>query len=179
MSDADLALRAAAGDGDAFGELVRRHAAAARRLARAALQDPEDADDAVQDALLSAWRNLARYDRARPFAPWFMRIVLNAAADLRRRRKVRKAEPLADTVPGRGSPEQDTDRVLFSEKLAGALAVLPERQRVAVVLFDAEGYQHAEIAEMLGVPVGTIRSDVFHARRALREALGAFREEPT
>ena len=176
MSETDLARKAAAGDGDAFGELVQRHAAVARRLARAALQDPDDADDAVQDAFLLAWRNLASFDSERPFAPWLMRIVLNAAADLRRRRKVRRVEPLMDNVPGRGSPEAETDKVLFNQRFKEALATLPERQRVAVVMFDAEGFEHSEIAAVLGVPVGTVRSDVFHARRALRKVLGAFHE---
>ena len=74
------------------------------------------------------------------------------------------------------SPEEATDSTLFRSQLRAALAELPERQRVAVVLFDAEGYAHADIAAMLGVPEGTVRSDVFHARRALRQALAAFKE---
>ncbi|MGE0353675.1 MAG: RNA polymerase sigma factor [Gemmatimonadales bacterium] len=177
MSDADLAVRAAAGDGDAFGQLVDRHAPAARRVARALLQNPEDADDAVQDAFLLAWRHLDRFDPTRPFAPWFMRIVTNAAADLRRRRRVRRTEALPETAPSRqASPETETDRVLLHRRLQEALARLPERQRIAVTLFDAEGYEHAEIAEIVGVPVGTVRSDVFHARRALRLALKPFHE---
>ena len=177
MSDADLAQRAARGDSDAYGELVDRHAAAARRLARTVLQNAEDADDAAQEAFLLAWRHIARYDPARPFAPWLMRIVMNAAADLRRKRRVRTTEEIpVNALSESASPEEDTDRVLFSAQLETALAQLPERQRAAVVLFDAEGYAHADIAEMLGVPEGTVRSDVFHARRALRQALAAFKE---
>jgi len=167
VSDADLARRAASGDSDAYGQLVDRHAAAARRLARTVLQNAEDADDAAQEAFLLAWRHIARYDPARPFAPWLMRIVMNAAADLRRKRRVRTTEQIpASTLSDSASPEEETDRVLFSARLESALAGLPERQRAAVVLFDAEGYAHADIAEMLGVPEGTVRSDVFHARRA-------------
>ena len=177
MSDADLAQRAATGDSDAYGELVGRHAAAARRLARTVLQNADDADDAAQEAFLLAWRNIARYDPARPFTPWLMRIVMNAAADLRRKRRVRTTEPIpASALSASASPEEETDRTLFNAQLEAALAELPERQRVAVVLFDAEGYAHADIAAMLGVPEGTVRSDVFHARRALRQALGAFKE---
>jgi RNA polymerase sigma-70 factor (ECF subfamily) len=74
-------------------------------------------------------------------------------------------------------PDQATDQVLMHERLREALQQLPERQRVAVVLYDVEGYAHAEIADVLGVPEGTVRSYVFHARRGLRQALSAFREE--
>lgn len=178
MSDADLAQRAAQGDSDAYGELVNRHAAAARRLARTVLQNAEDADDAAQEGFLLGWRHIGRYDPARPFAPWLMRIVMNAAADLRRKRKVRATEeiPVSAISPG-ASPEVETDRTLFRAQLEDALAQLPERQRVAVVLFDAEGYSHADIAALLGIPEGTVRSDVFHARRTLRKALAVFKEE--
>ncbi len=169
VSDAELAVLAAEGDQEAFGRLAERYAPLARRLARAALADPHDADDAVQDGLLSAWRHIAQYDPGRPFRPWLMRIVVNAAADLRRRRKVRQTEPLGTTVAGAGpTPDRLTERAELRERLTEALARLPERRRVALMMFDAEGYSHAEIAEVLGVPEGTVRSDVFHARRAMR-----------
>ncbi len=177
MSDADLAARAAGGNGEAFGQLLERHLPAARRLARSVLHQAADADDAVQNAAFSAWRNLHRYDPGRPFVPWFMRLVLNAAADLRRRRKVRQTEPLPEAASTRDSPERDTERALLRDKLDRALQGLPERQRVAVVLFDAEGYSHADIAQILGIPEGTVRSDVFHARRALRRSLSPQEEE--
>lgn len=169
---------AAAGDAEAFGRLVEIHAPAARRAARAVLDNAEDADDAAQDGFLAAWRALGSYDPARPFRPWLMRIVLNAARDLRRRRRVRHTEPLPpQQATGAGGPDHDAGRALLRDRLGTALAALPERQRVAVTLFDAEGYAHAEIAELLGVPEGTVRSDVFHARRALRRALAPYQEE--
>lgn len=175
--DADLARRAARGDREAFGILVDRHAPAARRLARTVLPEPADADEAAQDGFLAAWRAADRYDPARPFRPWLMQIVLNAARDLARRQRTRHAEPLEpELVAGNASPERETERALLRTRLADALARLPERQRIAVTMFDAEGYAHAEIAALLGVPEGTVRSDVFHARRALREALAPFRE---
>jgi RNA polymerase sigma-70 factor (ECF subfamily) len=177
VTDAELATRAAAGDPDAFGELVERHAPTARRLARTLTSDPADADDAVQDGLLAAWRAIDRYDPARPFRPWLLRIVLNAARDLLRRRRVRRTEPLPVAYPSDApDPERDAGRALLRERLVEALATLPERRRLAVTLFDGEGYAHGEIAELLGVPEGTVRSDVFHARRALRDALAAYRE---
>jgi RNA polymerase sigma-70 factor (ECF subfamily) len=174
-TDAALAARAAGGDREAFGALVSRYQAAVRRVARAVTGDDHDADDAAQDAFLSALDRLETYDRKRPFGPWLMRIATNAAIDLLRRRAVRKADLLHEAVaaPGR-SPESEAALTELRERLKAALANLPERQRIAVVLFDVEGYPHAEIAEILGIPEGTARSDVFHGRRALRQALGVY-----
>lgn len=172
MKESALAIRAQEGDLDAFGELVERYAGQARRVARAVLGDPDDGDDAAQDAFLSALKHLHRFDTSRPFGPWLMRIVANAAADRRRRRKVRAAEELPESASGgEPGPDSETDRRAFLEAFRRALAELPERQRMAVTLFDVEGYSHAEIAEILGIPQGTVRSDVFHARRRLRTAL--------
>jgi RNA polymerase sigma-70 factor (ECF subfamily) len=177
VTDAELAAQARGGSSEAFGELVERHAERARRVARAALLDPHDADDAVQDALFSAWKALGRFDVARPFGPWFLKIVVNAAADFRRRRTLRQTEEVPErTADPRATPERDTDRALLRESLDRALATLPARQRTALVLHDAEGYVHEEIAAMLEVPVGTVRSDVFHARRAMRAALDPVEE---
>lgn len=177
MQDAELAVLAQAGDREAFGELVRRYAGQARRIARAILSDPEDADDAAQDGFLAALRHIGRFDPSRPFGPWLLKIVSNAAADRRRRRRVRHAEPLAPNLAtASDSPERAADLSGLGAALRAALAELPERQRTAVVLFDAEGYSHREIGEILGIPEGTVRSDVFHARRALRERLGTWEE---
>jgi len=177
VTDAELAEQARAGSSEAFGALVERHAGRARRVARAALLDPHDADDAVQDALFSAWRAFGRFDPGRPFGPWFLKIVVNAAADLRRRRTLRRTEEVPEGTPDpRSTPAVDTDRALLREALDRALATLPERRRMALVLHDAEGYVHEEIATMLEVSVGTVRSDVFHARRAMRAALGPMGE---
>lgn len=176
VSEAELAALAHAGDREAFGELVTRYGAQARRLARTILDDPDDADDAAQDGFLAAWRHLGRFDPARPFGPWLLRIVANAAADRRRRRRVRRTEELSPVTASRTpGPAADADRRALREAFTEALRDLPERQRTAVVLFDLEGYSHAEIADILGVPEGTVRSDVFHARRALRGPLGAWR----
>jgi RNA polymerase sigma-70 factor (ECF subfamily) len=175
MDDAALAARAAAGDRDAFGELVLRHQSAVRRVCRAVTVDDHDADDAAQDAFLSALDRIETYDRSRPFGPWLMRIATNAAIDLLRRRNVRRTEALDEAFAGNtDSPARDAERSELRQRVQRALAGLPERQRVAVTLFDLEGYAHAEIAAVLGIPEGTVRSDVFHARRKLRDALGVY-----
>src|SRR5258705_10513827 len=101
-----------------------------------------------------------------------MRIVANAATDRGRRRQVRRVEPLDPGLVG-GGPRPDTDalRNELGERLRTALAELPARRRTAVGLFDVEGHSHAEIAGMLGIPEGTVRSEVFHPRRGLRARL--------
>ncbi len=170
-----MAARAAAGHREAFGELVQRYQAAVRRVCRAVTGDDHDADDAAQDAFVSALDRIETYDRTRPFGPWLMRIAANAGIDLLRRHAVRKAVTLDEAlVAGGPSPAIDAGRAELRERIRAALAQLPERQRIAVALFDLEGYAHAEVAKVLGVPEGTARSDVFHGRRRLRELLKVY-----
>src|SRR5216684_7981526 len=101
-----LVARAVAGDRAAFGILVERYAGVARRVAWAILGNAADADDAAQDAMLSALVKLEQYDARRPFGPWLLRIVANAATDRRRRRSVRRSEPL-DVGLAAGGPRPD------------------------------------------------------------------------
>jgi len=175
-----LVARALAGDRTALGVLVTRFAAPVRRLANAILRDADEAEDAAQDGVLQALVKLDRYDPTRPFGPWLMRIVANAAIDRRRRRAVRDTSELDEALAGGGPlPDVEVDRLALRQRLAMALDKLPERYRVAVVLFDVEGYSQAEIAEILGVAPGTVRSAVFHARRRLRRWLEDWKEDGT
>jgi RNA polymerase sigma-70 factor (ECF subfamily) len=175
-----LVARALAGDRTALGVLVTRFAAPVRRLAYAILRDADEAEDAAQDGVLQALVKLDRYDPTRPFGPWLMRIVTNAAIDRRRRRAVRDTSELDEELAGGGPlPDVEVDRLALRQRLAMALDKLPERYRVAVVLFDVEGYSQAEIAEILGVAPGTVRSAVFHARRRLRRWLEDWKEDGT
>ena len=178
QDEAALVARVRAGDRAAFGVLAERYAGVARRVARAVLGDPDDADDAAQDALLTALVKLDQYDPRRPFGPWLLRIVANAATDRRRRRTVRRVEQLDPAlVAGGARPDATTERRALSARLRAALAELSHRRRMAVVLFDVEGYSHAEIAGILGIPEGTVRSEVFHARRRLRVLLADWKEQ--
>jgi len=178
QDEAALVARVRAGDRAAFGALAERYAGVARRVARAVLGDPDDADDAAQDGLLSALVKLDQYDPRRPFGPWLLRIVANAATDRRRRRTVRRVEQLDPAlVAGGARPDATAERRALSARLRAALAELSHRRRMAVVLFDVEGYSHAEIAGILGIPEGTVRSEVFHARRRLRVLLADWKEQ--
>src|SRR3989442_9545719 len=117
QDEADLVARAVAGERAAFGTLVERYAGVARRVARAVLGNPEDADDAAQDAMLSALVKLEQYDARRPFGPWLLRIVANAATDRRRRRSVRRVEPLdVGLTAGGPRPHTATERPALNER---------------------------------------------------------------
>jgi RNA polymerase sigma-70 factor (ECF subfamily) len=168
-------LAAQGGDQAAFGQLVRRHQRRAYAVARAIVLNHEDAEDAVQEAFLHAYRALDRFRPDQAFGAWLHRIVANAALDLTRRRKVREADELPESVasPFR-DPAESSD---LRQRLREALAELPPRQRAVIVLHDIEGFKHAEIGKTLDIPEGTARSDLHYARARLREALGDFRSE--
>jgi RNA polymerase sigma-70 factor (ECF subfamily) len=179
VTEAELIGLARGGDAAAFGVLVETHAGFVRRLTRAVLHDADDADDAAQDAFFSAWRSRERFDPSRPFKPWLGQIAINAARDLHRRRLIRRTEAIPERLPSSGAtPAVMADRADLRKRLDAALSALPERQRLAVVLFEVEGYSHAEIGMVLGIPEGSARSEVFHARRKLRATLGEEREQP-
>ena len=164
-----LAEAAREGDRDAFAGLVRLHQRRAYLVARAIVTVHEDAEDAVQEGFVRAWQAIERFDSNLGFGAWVNRIVANAALDITRRRKVRSTEELSDALqsPFR-DPAQDAE---LKSRLAEALAQLPERARSVIVLHDIEGYTHVEIGEMLGIPGGTARSDLHHARQKLRALL--------
>jgi RNA polymerase sigma-70 factor (ECF subfamily) len=168
-----LVISAQAGNGEAFAQLVRLHQRRAYAVCRAIVLTHEDAEDAVQDGFLHAYKALGRFLPDQPFGAWLYRIMANASLDLVRRRKVRDADELPDTIalPFRDPGEADELR----NRLQQALATLGERQRAVIVLHDIEGFTHGEIGGMLGIPEGTARSDLHHARAALRKLLQDFR----
>jgi RNA polymerase sigma-70 factor (ECF subfamily) len=170
-----LVISAQKGNNEAFGELVRLHQRRAYAVARAIVATHEDAEDAVQEGFLHAFRALERFRPDQAFGAWLHRIVANAALDIGRRRKVRDADELSDTMasPFRDPAEADE----LQRRLVAGLQQLTERQRTVIVLHDVEGFRHAEIGEMLGIPEGTARSDLHHARQALRKYLGTVRRD--
>jgi RNA polymerase sigma-70 factor, ECF subfamily len=170
-----LVLEAQRGDATAFAGLVRMHERRAYAVARAIVTSHEDAEDAVQEGFLHAFKALDRFRPEQPFGAWLHRIVANAALDLTRRRKVREADELPDSV---ASPFRDPGEAGdLRERLRQALTLLGDRQRAVIVLHDVEGFKHAEIGRILGIPEGTARSDLHHARALLRRALGDVRSD--
>ncbi len=170
--DEKVLIRAAQnGDTDAFGALVRAHQRRAYAIARSVVTTHEDAEDAVQEGFLHAYRALDRFRPDQAFGAWLHRIVANAALDITRRRRVRDADELTDTLASHfRDPAEVAD---LRGRLRTALGRLTPRQRSVIILHDVEGFRHGEIGRLLGIPEGTARSDLHHARRALRAVLKA------
>ncbi len=175
MTDEVLLRRARNGDPAAFEQLATPCEAMVWRVCRRILQRDEDARDAVQDAMLAAWRKLDSFDGQSSFSTWLCAIAVHRCQDLLRRQKVRQAESLetlreggyepADTAPGPAEKLEEKER---RERVRRALQRLPEEQRVPLILFCMEGRRYEEIAVMTGVPVGTVKSRVARARDRLR-----------
>lgn len=176
--DKALVEAALGGDLGAFNRLVEFHQDHLYGVAYRVVGDREAAADAVQEAFLSAYRNLSRF-RGDSFRSWLTRITVNAATDVLRNRKRRPADPYpeweddtwqppADDAEG---PEQRAIVRQRSRTIAEALSRISEDQRIAIVLFDVEGYDYQEIAEMTGVSLGTVKSRIHRGRLALRDLL--------
>src|SRR5688572_17851175 len=174
-SDAQRVARALRGDPEAFGQLVRAHLRAAQGIALAALGDPADAEDVCQEAFIVALERLEDCRDPARFGPWLFRIVRNRAHNHRRYRKLRETTsldaPAALAARSRDDPARDLDRSELRRSLIEGLLALPEMQREIVVLHDMNGWKHREIAELLGIPEGTVRAHLSYARRALRGRL--------
>ena len=180
-SDDDLVRRARAGESGAFGELASRHEARVYRVCLRMLGNPEDAWDASQDAFVSALRKLGQFRGDAAFTTWMHRIAVNACYDIMRRDRRQPLLRLADADHERddefGPPVPDhADAVAGSRDVAAALAAVPEDFRAALVLADVEDLPYDEIAAILGVAVGTVKSLVHRGRLALAKALGLDRE---
>ena len=179
-SDADLLRAHLEGDAQAFAVLVRRHRDRLWAVALRTIGDREEAADAVQDALLSAHRNAARFRGESAVTTWLHRIVVNACLDRIRRRQAHPTVPLPDgnrtddrpSAPEPAAPAEDHDTALVVRQ---ALADLPAEQRAAIVLVDVQGYPVSEAAEILGVPEGTIKSRCARGRARMALALSGLR----
>ncbi|MGZ5292977.1 MAG: RNA polymerase sigma factor [Actinomycetota bacterium] len=180
----DLLLRRARdGDTAAFGELVERHQSRIYAVCLRILADPEEARDAAQDAFITAFRKLAQFRGDAAFTTWLHRIAVNACYDELRRAKRR---PMLHTVtpadddraPEPGPPSADhADEVAGTLDVTKALAAIPDDFRIALVLADVEDLPYDEIARVLEVPVGTVKSRVHRGRIALAKELTG--EPPT
>jgi RNA polymerase sigma-70 factor (ECF subfamily) len=187
--DETLAARAAAGEDAAFEELLTRYEARAYRLAFRLTGGASDAQDAVQEAFLSAYRGLAAFRGDASFSTWLYRIVTNAALMQRRGRKRRPATTLDDGLPrfdedGRhlaepadleaaARVEERLDREALAAAAQRAVDALPEPYRAAFVLRDLEEMETSEVAALLGIGSAAVRQRVHRARLLLRGRLGA------
>ncbi|WP_405797075.1 RNA polymerase sigma factor SigM [Streptomyces sp. NBC_01506] len=182
VDDQDLLARHVAGDPDAFGELVRRHRDRLWAVALRTLGDREEAADAVQDALVSAFRAAHTFRGQSAVTTWLHRITVNACLDRARKAASRKTSPVDDTerleqlLEPHESAEAPAERQDLNRQLLVALAKLPADQRAALILVDMQGYPVAEAAQVLDVPVGTIKSRCARGRARLLPMLAHLRE---
>jgi RNA polymerase sigma-70 factor (ECF subfamily) len=171
-TDAQLLRRhATGGDRDAFGELFRRHRDRMWAVALRTLSDPEEAADALQDAMIKAYRAAARFRGDSAVTTWLHRIVVNACLDRVRRRQARPAIPMSDQLPEPAAPGADPADRATVLAVRDALHRLSFDQRAVVVYVDMLGYPVAEVAEILEIPAGTVKSRASRARTQLAALL--------
>ncbi len=168
--DEDLIRRAGQGDGEAFDALVKPHQVRAYRTACLITRDPHSAADALQEALLRAYRALPNFEAGHAFYPWFARIVVNEA--LRQAKRQSLFRSLPDLLMTREpTPEELIQTSEDRERLQRAIQHLTPAHRAVIVLRYYEDLSEAEMAEVLGVPPGTVKSRLHHARAALERLL--------
>lgn len=185
--DAELVAQWQAGDEAAFERLVRSHEPKVFRLMLRMLGDREEAEDASQDAFMSLHRHGHRFRREARFSTFLYRVAANAALNRRRslgrartrRRELAQEQSAGAHLPfGPRDPEDATHGSEVQAQVQTALQQLPEDLRVAVVLYDIEGQSYKEIAEILEIPEGTVKSRIHRARQGLRELLRELVESP-
>ena len=185
-SDGELAQRCIAGDRKAFDELILRYQRQAVAVSYRLLGNSQDALEVTQDAFLKAFSSLSTLQKPEAFGGWLMRIVSNLSLNFRRGRKLRTQLPLDDCLGPTesqanaggsewtsrdGDPVHKMESAELGVKLKEALAQLPEKQRLAIIMFTIEELPQKQVAEALGCSVEAIKWHVFQGRKRLREIL--------
>jgi RNA polymerase sigma-70 factor (ECF subfamily) len=171
--DTELVRLAAAGDEQAFAHLVRRHERRVYNIAYRLLGREEDARDAAQDAFISCYRKLSTFRGEALFTTWLHRIAVNASYDLLRRRK----DLLSTDESPEPPPQPDHgDQAVAGVDVQQALRTVPLDYRAVLVLHDLMGHAYEDVAQILDVPLGTVKSRLHRGRVALGRALGVDRE---
>jgi RNA polymerase sigma-70 factor (ECF subfamily) len=181
--DREAVRRVQNGETEAFEVLVEKYKRKTFRLAYQVLRDQEEALDVAQEAFIKAFRALPKFKGDSAFYTWLFRITMNLALDRKRQRVARAKSMGTEDVPpeewertavstDRG-PDEEATGAERRDRIARALGSLPEHHRSIIILSDIEGLAYREIAEVLGIPMGTVMSRLHHARKRLREALGA------
>lgn len=177
--ESSLIRAAQSGDTAAFGELVRRYQRAVYRVAHGLTRNPSDADDLAQEAFVRAWGAIGRFDVGQPMYPWLARIVTNLAFSLfrgRKRRPEAALEPLVEAGAQWGVDDDPADhaaRFEHDEHLRECFAALSAEHQTILVLRVVDDRTYEEIANILGLPIGTVMSRLSRARAELRRRLEA------
>jgi len=182
LSDQAIVERVIAGDVEAFSVLVERYQDRVYSAVLNYVSDPDDAVDITQEAFVKAYSKLSSFDSASALYTWLYRIAINTAIDHLRKRKSRRTESLDDDKytevgyePMSRDPSADPDRMLIKSEqqraLRKAISSLSDKLRSVAVLHDVEGLSQEEVAQILKVPIGTVKSRVSRARAELRRIL--------
>ena len=176
-TELQVIVQAQQGDRRAFGELVRCHREGVINVVYRMCGDANLAEDAAQEAFIRAWKHLPNYRPQSPFRNWVYRIATNAALDvLRRERETVDVDALPIPSSGAG-PEATVQEAERSARVKQAVLELPEASRTVLVLREYEGLSYKEIADTLGIPIGTVMSRLNYARNRLRESLAPCLED--
>lgn len=171
--DAELLARVVAGDHEAFGQIMRNHEDRVFAVCLRVMGNREQALDATQETFLTAFRKADQFRGNAAFGTWVYRIAVNTCYDILRKQKRRRTDPIPDHLdPVDHSAEDAVDSAALRPEIRAALDALPDDFRTAIVLSDIEGMSLPEIADVLEIPVGTVKSRVFRGRRLLAQELG-------
>lgn len=174
MNEILLISRARGGDREAFGELVEQYRDNVYRLAYRMCGNAYDADEAAQEAFVAAWRALPNFRGDAKFSTWLYRLTTNAAIDVMRREKRHQTVgdgEMVDLADDADSPQETVERTEQQEAVQKALGTLSEEYREVLLLRYMEELDYAEIAEVLQLPSGTVKSRINRAKAALKAAL--------
>lgn len=171
IDDQTLVAETLAGRHEAFGTLVERYDRAVYHLAYRTLRDQEEARDAAQEAFFKAYRSLRTFKPGAKFSTWIFAIVYHACCDRLARRKRYSNEELPERADTAAGPESEAIASDEARRLRAAIAQLPEKYRTVITLYHLQGRQYDEIAQVLGVPMGTVKTHLFRAKEQLRRIL--------
>jgi RNA polymerase sigma-70 factor (ECF subfamily) len=177
QDDAALVAATLGGQSEAFGTLVERYDRAVYHLTLRTLRNPEEAKDATQEAFFKAFRSLHTFRPTAKFSTWIFAIAYHNCCDrLARRKRYTDAEipDYADQAPGPENVALERDE---AQALRAAIDGLPEKYRTVITLYHLQGQQYEEIAEVLNLPLGTVKTHLFRAKELLRTRLSGLRSD--
>jgi RNA polymerase sigma-70 factor (ECF subfamily) len=170
-TDGELVATTLRGNPEAFATLVERYDRAVYHLAYRTLRDVEEARDATQEAFFKAFRSLRTFKPGAKFSTWIFAIAYHACCDRLSRRKHYASDEMPDLADAAPGPEQQAVALDEASRLRTAIDALPEKYRTVVTLFHLQGRQYEEIASVLGLPLGTVKTHLFRAKEQLRRLL--------
>jgi RNA polymerase sigma-70 factor, ECF subfamily len=171
IDDQTLVAQTLSGRTEAFGTLVERYDRAVYHLAYRTLRDQEESRDVAQEAFFKAYRSLRTFKPGAKFSTWLFAITYHACCDRLSRRRRYANEELPERADASPGPESEAIANDEAHRLRNAIAVLPEKYRTVITLYHLQGRQYEEIAQVLGVPMGTVKTHLFRAKEQLRRIL--------